>query len=859
MVHLALVHHVLELREVRVTTVTQVLDDRLVQGELRNFLNGVELSLHHRGVYFVKLCHCPGFRGVGRGPPVLLPFLRALDVLRLRHELDLALGDVGNALHGRASGAHRRPQCDGIHRVIEVAQLLGCLTVALVRAEGWGRLVCIVVVWVHLYLCPAAGPCVRVAVERREPLAHVELTTALSGAIDLRHVRLVTPIAEFFLCRESRTMWGWSGRNTPVSLAALKGPTTSDRTHELETLDRMAKNLNNIRGVTDVEFSKTEIAKSILDQGYRNLADAHLADYKVQADADMYEGFSAFLSGDLHKDTTKRYVDVPFVGDRGILRHMEEGHTVDFQVLDNVQAKCVPWDDHHLLHIPGAHEFLTNEYRKRKQFDIYIGTLYAMGPQSMEQAWHYYKYIVKQQRRHEAQLTRSHLGKFGRAGRGMYTVLRPYARKFANAYAQEAEVNAVRVIDSADVTNLVVRSKTDMSGTILMRGAATFGAAKFSGATTFEGPAEMMSTVLMRGAATFGGLVEMMGDLYVRGAASFVDAEFTGPTTIMGPADLMGTLLLRGTSVFNGKVEMMGDLLVNGAAFLPTLTYLNGTLLEAPISIKITGCTTSDSWLVETDNTLSEFQVQATAAFNPVTLGALDAMCKVSPKFNTNVTIANNALWPVGTNGWTVTASSSSTSVIWNAFDKNTTTSWTSNASTYNTTTGFGSPGVSWIQVMYPYAVIIKSFTLTNSPDVRTVRLECSPNGTYYNTVQSWTRTMTSGVESFPVTIGNYPNQFWRLSIVTIATGGNSYCSVGEWELFSSRGPVSLMSAVPTSLSTFKLMLTDAQGIIINMTGIAQEMDINLCLTKGGKVANSGLYRFGPGASGSLGVVTKLT
>ncbi|KAJ1632901.1 hypothetical protein T492DRAFT_838023 [Pavlovales sp. CCMP2436] len=436
-------------------------------------------------------------------------------------------------------------------------------------------------------------------------------------------------------------------------------------------------------------------------------------------------------------------------------------------------------------------------------------------------------------------------GNFGRAGKGMYTVLRPYARKTANAYAQEAEVNAVRVFDSADVTNFVVRSKTDMSGTILMRGAATFGAAKFSGGTTFEGPAEMMSTVLMRGAATFGGQVEMMGDL--------------GPITIMGPVDLMGTLLMRGTSVFNGKVDMMGDLLVRGAAFLPTLTYLNGTLLEAPISIAITGCTTSDSWLVETDNTESEFQVQATAAFNPVTVGATDAMCKASPKFNTNFTIAFSALWPVGLNGWQATASTSNASSPYYAFDKNTTTSWTSNASTFNTTTGYAASSSSWVQVMYPYAVNIRSFTLTNSPDVRTVRLECSPNGTYYNTVQSWTRTMTSGVESFPLTIGNYPNQFWRLMIISIATGGNSYCSVGDWELFSSRGPVSLMSAVPISLSTFKLMLTDSQGIIINMTGIAQELDINLCLTKGGKVANSGLYRFGPGASGSLGVVTKLS
>ncbi|KAJ1630926.1 hypothetical protein T492DRAFT_870775 [Pavlovales sp. CCMP2436] len=146
------------------------------------------------------------------------------------------------------------------------------------------------------------------------------------------------------------------------------------------------------------ELSDAQITQTVVDQSYRKLADEHLADYKVQADADMYEGFSAFLSGDLQKDTTDRYVDVPFVGDRGILRHVDLDSVAGLQVLDNVQAKCVPWEDHHLLHIPGAHEFLTSEYRKRKQFDIYIGTLYAMGPQSMEQAWHYYKYIVKQQR-----------------------------------------------------------------------------------------------------------------------------------------------------------------------------------------------------------------------------------------------------------------------------------------------------------------------------------------------------------------------------------------------------------------------------------------------------------------------------
>ncbi|KAJ1636203.1 hypothetical protein T492DRAFT_835427 [Pavlovales sp. CCMP2436] len=158
----------------------------------------------------------------------------------------------------------------------------------------------------------------------------------------------------------------------------------------------MVTTLGNKDGKLGVMLPARELA-TVQEQSYRVLANEHLADFKVQADADMYEGFGAFLSGDLKASTTNKFVDIPYVGDRGILKHMREA-TKDVQVLDNVQAVCVPWQKHHLLHIPGAHKFLTGEYRRRKQFDIYIGTLYAMGPQSMDQAWHCYKYIVKQQR-----------------------------------------------------------------------------------------------------------------------------------------------------------------------------------------------------------------------------------------------------------------------------------------------------------------------------------------------------------------------------------------------------------------------------------------------------------------------------
>ncbi|KAJ1616913.1 hypothetical protein T492DRAFT_894601, partial [Pavlovales sp. CCMP2436] len=141
-------------------------------------------------------------------------------------------------------------------------------------------------------------------------------------------------------------MWGWTGRNTPVSLAALQAQTVSDRAHELRVLERMALRV-------DAGAPNDEARSVMRDQGQRELATAKLADYKEMADQDMYKGFEAFLTGDW-----ARTYGTPL---------------------------C-------------AHGYLEREYRKKKEFDIYIGSLYALGPQTMDQAWHYYKFIVKQQR-----------------------------------------------------------------------------------------------------------------------------------------------------------------------------------------------------------------------------------------------------------------------------------------------------------------------------------------------------------------------------------------------------------------------------------------------------------------------------
>ncbi|KAJ1635817.1 hypothetical protein T492DRAFT_835834 [Pavlovales sp. CCMP2436] len=132
------------------------------------------------------------------------------------------------------------------------------------------------------------------------------------------------------------------------------------------------------------------------DQAKREYVKARLSDYKALADQDMYEGFEAFLTGELGNKTESSFVNVPYVDPS--TRHLCQDRAARPEILSNVQTKCIPWQDNHLLHIPGAHGYLEGEYRKKKAFDIYIGTLYAMGPLTMDQAWHYYKFIVKQQK-----------------------------------------------------------------------------------------------------------------------------------------------------------------------------------------------------------------------------------------------------------------------------------------------------------------------------------------------------------------------------------------------------------------------------------------------------------------------------
>jgi hypothetical protein len=160
--------------------------------------------------------------------------------------------------------------------------------------------------------------------------------------------------------------WGWTGRNVLMEpQRVLSAPTTADRNYELKTLDRMAEKLGT---------------------GGSYVAQEKLSDYKSVADQDMYDGFRLFLKGD--HQMVDRTAELPSLNLGG----------------PRLRVDAVPWRNSrhgvgngkpHLMHLPGAHSFVTENMRNEVQFNVYLHKLYTFGPQTLEEAWHYYKFIVK--------------------------------------------------------------------------------------------------------------------------------------------------------------------------------------------------------------------------------------------------------------------------------------------------------------------------------------------------------------------------------------------------------------------------------------------------------------------------------
>ena len=64
-----------------------------------------------------------------------------------------------------------------------------------------------------------------------------------------------------------------------------------------------------------------------------------------------------------------------------------------------------PWGNASLVHLPGVKDWLANEEKHRSNVEFNLARLMRYGPQNIEQAWVYFKYLVKNHRRGELCLT----------------------------------------------------------------------------------------------------------------------------------------------------------------------------------------------------------------------------------------------------------------------------------------------------------------------------------------------------------------------------------------------------------------------------------------------------------------------
>ena len=159
--------------------------------------------------------------------------------------------------------------------------------------------------------------------------------------------------------------WGWTGRNTVPSKALLKGPTTATSDMELKYLETQltkppawaTEQLVAARYVAALPFVEKE----------------KLAGYKEGADAELQDEFAHFLSGNNDKfivgngDVELEFAEVPFVTpwDRTLVDRRLAN--TKLTVLTRVKQQKIPWRNRSLLHIPGAHAYLTRDIIKRRE------------------------------------------------------------------------------------------------------------------------------------------------------------------------------------------------------------------------------------------------------------------------------------------------------------------------------------------------------------------------------------------------------------------------------------------------------------------------------------------------------------
>ncbi|KAJ1636707.1 hypothetical protein T492DRAFT_835121 [Pavlovales sp. CCMP2436] len=282
--------------------------------------------------------------------------------------------------------------------------------------------------------------------------------------------------------------------------------------------------------------------------------------------------------------------------------------------------------------------------------------------------------------------------------------------------------------------------------------------------------------------------------------------------------------------------------LVNSIERIEDLLY---TLQE---KINIVSCTaTSDSWLITTDNPNGDVQINVVPAYSTADI---EVFIKNSPSFVNNINISTSVDWN-NSDGWRVISSSTfqnNAAYAANAaFDKSSSTYWGSAEGTF-TSAGVGSQSLT---IEYPQPLKISSLRFEGStryPGVTapTEWTLSGSNDTTFTDIQSYVKTNWSSniAAAFDVTADHIAYRFYKVTFTKVTAGsGSTYVSVPDIT-FITVHPIGahLLSVEPVSTNTFKIIMGNAEGRIINMvTSAMASWKFFITIFKGGRIVNSAM------------------
>ncbi|KAJ1629196.1 hypothetical protein T492DRAFT_840991 [Pavlovales sp. CCMP2436] len=213
-----------------------------------------------------------------------------------------------------------------------------------------------------------------------------------------------------------------------------------------------------------------------------------------------------------------------------------------------------------------------------------------------------------------------------------------------------------------------------------------------------------------------------------------------------------------------------------------SIERIEDTLYKVPERINIVSCTaTVDSWLLTTDNSDGDVQLNVTSAYNPV---AARTLTRESPSFTDNNTIITSSDWN-SSSMFTIVGSSAltggSSHEPHRAFNRDTNTFWASGAGTYNSS----GAGQQFITIVYPNPVEMRSHrinpgTLLNSGTSAPIQwaISGSNTGGLFTVVDTFSTTawVDNDFQTFIMHNQTALFKYWRITVTRVtSTGSTTY------------------------------------------------------------------------------------